>query len=208
MSRGNDNGFIVLIGSIRFVNHSCPAKTHYLRRFPDEGSPCVRLNVIDEILPDEEIYISYGSDIFNDGDVNYQCPNHTLIKPERASSKNRRLQFSALPESRFHSRIFIFVFAQGPEGSDSPSSNEEKFRGIPSSCLANAGLDFNAFRKSCGRVKWRRPWAWVLCYCWIACWVRCIGVYLYLQRWSCIQKKSWNEIAKRLLWVSWQPYCF
>ena len=27
MSRGNDNDFIALIGSIRFINHSCCAKT-------------------------------------------------------------------------------------------------------------------------------------------------------------------------------------
>ena len=39
MSRGNDNDFIALIGSIRFVNHSCRAKTQYYRKFPYEGSP-------------------------------------------------------------------------------------------------------------------------------------------------------------------------
>ena len=141
MSRGNDNDFIALIGSIRFVNHSCRAKTQYYRKFPYEGSPCVRLKVIDEILPDEEITVFYGSDFFDDNNINCQCPNHASIKSKRAPSRHRRLELPALPESRLHSRIFNFVFAHGREGSDSPSSIEENVRGIPSSCLANTGLD-------------------------------------------------------------------
>ena len=138
MSRGNDNDFIALIGSIRFVNHSCSAKTQHYRKFPHEGSPCVRLKVIAAIQPDEETTVFYGSNFFDDDKVNCQCPNHASIKPKRAPSRYRRLELPALPESRFHCRIFNFVFAHGREGSDSSSSNEENIRGIPSSCLAKA----------------------------------------------------------------------
>ena len=141
MWRSNENKFIALTGSIRSVNHSCRAKTQYYRKFRYEGFHWVRVKVIDEILPDEEITVFYGSDFFVDNNVNCQCPNHTSIKPKRAPSRFCRLELSALPESRFLFMIFKFVFAHGCDGSDSPSSIEENVRGVPSSCLANAGLD-------------------------------------------------------------------
>ena len=101
----------------------------------------MRLKVIDEILPDEEITVFYGSDFFDDDMINCQCPNRASIKSKRAAYRHRRLELPALPESRLHSRIFNFVFAHGREGSDSPSSIEEIVRGLPNSCLANTGLD-------------------------------------------------------------------
>ena len=141
MSRGNDNDFIALNGSITFVKLFCRAKTQNYWKFPYEGSPCVRLKVINEILSDEEKTVFYGSDFFYDNNVNRQCPNHTSIKLKRAPSRHRRLELPPLPESRFRSRTFTFVLAHGREGSESPLSIEENVRGFPSSCLANAALD-------------------------------------------------------------------
>ena len=46
-----------------------------------------------------------------------------------------------MPESWFQFTTFNFVFAHGREDSDSPSSIEDNVCGIPSSCLANTGLD-------------------------------------------------------------------
>ena len=142
MSRGNDNDFIALIGSKRSVNHSGRSKPQYYRKFPYEGSPCVRLKVIDEILPDEVITVFYGSDFFDYDNINCQCPNHASIKPKQTPSRQRRIELPALSESRFHSRIFNFVFAHRREVSDSSSSTEENVGGILSSCLANSGLHF------------------------------------------------------------------
>ena len=133
--------FFALTGSIVFVNHSGRAKTQYNGKFSYEGSLCVRLKVIDEILPDGQVTVFYGSDFFDDNNVNCQCPNQASIKPKRAPSRHRRLEFPVLPECRFHSKIFNFVLVHGREGSDSPSSSEENVLDIPSSCLANAGLD-------------------------------------------------------------------
>ena len=65
---------------------------------------------------------------FDNDNVNCQCPNHPSIKPKRAPSRHRRLKLPALPETRFHSRIFNFVFAHGREGSDSHSSDDENAR--------------------------------------------------------------------------------
>ena len=141
MSRGNDNNFFALTGSIVFVNHSCRAKTQYYGKFRYEGSLCVRLKVIDEILPDEQVTVFSGSDFFDDNNVSCQCPNQASIKTKRAPSRHRRLELPALPESQFHSVIFNFVFVHGREGSDSPTSFEKNVLDIPSSCSANAGLD-------------------------------------------------------------------
>ena len=95
-----------------------------------------------EILPYDEITVSYRSDLFDGDNVNCLCPNHASIKPKRGPSRYRPLELLALPESRLLSRIFVFLFAHGREGSDSASSNEENDCDFSSSCLANAGLDF------------------------------------------------------------------
>ena len=164
--------------------------------------------MIDEYLPDEEITVFYGSDFFDDDNVNGQCPNHASIKPKRAPSRHRRLELPALPESRFHSRNFNFVFAYGREGSDSPSSNEENVRGIPSSCLAKADLDSieTPFENSVEgeNDEFLEPGSSVL----VEFHAECDVLESDLQCWSCIQKKSWIEIAKWLLWVSRKHYCF
>ena len=101
----------------------------------------MRLKVIDELLADEEITVFYGSDFFDDDNVNCQCPNHASMKAKRAPSKHRHLELPELPESRFLTKNFNFVLAHGREGSGSPSSNEESVRGTPSSCLETADFD-------------------------------------------------------------------
>ena len=108
MSRGNDNDLFALICSIRYVNDSCYAKTQYYRKLPYEGSPCVRLKVIDEIITDEEITVSYRSDFFDADNVYCLCPNHTSIKSKQAPSRHCRLELPALPEKGFHSRFSFF----------------------------------------------------------------------------------------------------
>ena len=101
----------------------------------------MRLKVIDETLPDEEITVFYGSDFFDDNNVNCQCPNHAQIKSKGAPSGHCRVELPALPETRFFSKIFNFVFAHSRKGRDIPLSKEENVRGIPSYWLANFDLD-------------------------------------------------------------------
>ena len=71
----------------------------------------------------------------------HQCHQFYNVGTKRTPSRHRRLELPAMPENRFHSRIFNSVFAHGREGSNSRSSIEEIGGGIPSSCLANTGLD-------------------------------------------------------------------
>ena len=94
----------------------------------------MRLKVINEFLPDEEItetIVFYGRDFFDDNSRNCKCPNWASIKLKRAPSRHRPLELLAVPESCSYSRFFNFVFARGRDGTDSPPSNEENLRAFP-----------------------------------------------------------------------------
>ena len=65
----------VLLGTVRFVNHSCSPNARYYQGFSWElPYPCVRQQVVRSIYPEEEITVSYGESFFGSNNRDCLCP--------------------------------------------------------------------------------------------------------------------------------------
>ena len=72
----------VLLGPIRFANHSCSPNAHFFLGYTSPFLPhnkCVFLKIITSVHPYEEITVSYGSNYFKDGRLKCRRP-HTEKK--------------------------------------------------------------------------------------------------------------------------------
>ena len=75
---------VVLLGPIRFENHSCSPNTKFFLGYTSSFLPhnkCVFLQVIDSIGLGEEITVSYGSNYFKDGSLKCRCPHKEKHMP-------------------------------------------------------------------------------------------------------------------------------
>ncbi len=63
----------VLVGTLRFVNHSCMPNCSYYQAYGFEGRECVRLRINRPILVDEEITVYYNDDRFGENNCNCLC---------------------------------------------------------------------------------------------------------------------------------------
>ena len=73
-----DTDELVLLGPIRFANHSCSPNTQFFLGYTSpllQHNKCVFLKVISSIQPFEEITVSYGSNYFKDGRLKCRCPH-------------------------------------------------------------------------------------------------------------------------------------
>ena len=69
-----DSAEKVLLGSCRFSNHSCSPNVKYFQGFScDLPYPCVRLQVLKSIEPNEELTVFYGDSFFGNGNKDCLC---------------------------------------------------------------------------------------------------------------------------------------
>ena len=69
---------LVLLGPIRFANHSCSPNTKFFMGYTSSFLPhkrCFFLQVIKSIEVGEEITVSYGNNYFKDGRLKCRCPH-------------------------------------------------------------------------------------------------------------------------------------
>ena len=69
---------LVLLGPIRFANHSCSSNTKFFMGYTSSFLPhnrCIFLQVIKSIEVGEEITLSYGNNYFKDSRLKCRCPH-------------------------------------------------------------------------------------------------------------------------------------
>ena len=75
MRSSRDKREKVLVGTGRFVNHSCAPNTKFFQGFSCIlPYPCVRFQVIKKIGKNEEITVNYGPSFFGEGNKDCLCP--------------------------------------------------------------------------------------------------------------------------------------
>ena len=149
---------VVLLGPIRFANHSCSPNTKFFLGYTSSFLPhnkCVFLQVIDSIGLGEEITLSYGSNYFKAGSLKCRCPHkekHVPLNRENLEQTTPRFQSPDVPtQLTFSSSTTSAILGSGESSSNYTASQSSI--GTPIDCELSAKRNFRNQRKR--RVKRR-----------------------------------------------------
>ena len=127
----------IMVGATRFANHSCRPNCKYAV-FDDGKRKAIKLEIISEIIPGDEITVFYSSEhFFGDGNHNCQCPHtvlHSVASDVPPVSKRIVLPRTRLVYPEKRKRLFVSIkskekFRRTEElrnFSDSSSSSETR----------------------------------------------------------------------------------
>ena len=112
---------LVLLGPIRFANHSCSPNTKFFMGYTSSflrHNRCIFLQVIKSIEVAGEITVRYGNNYFKDGRLMCRCPHK-----EKHESSNEMLQPTTPREPRLGDLSTQSLHASG-NSSEIPHSGE------------------------------------------------------------------------------------
>ena len=96
----------LMVGAVRFVNHSCVPNCEYIVS-NIKGVKCIKLKIIKNLLPGDELFVFYGSDFFDAGNRNCKCPNTSFHEVAETGSQNAA--FSRQRYSLIDSKLLTHV---------------------------------------------------------------------------------------------------